>query len=306
MTQAFNLSQLGNNINSSGQVSMTAGVTGTLPIANGGTNATATPTLGGVIVGTGTAYSSTAAGTSGYFLQSNGSAAPTWAIAGGGLGGTTVFTSSGTFTIPAGKTVVKVTVQGGGASGAGCGVCGQNYATGGGGGGGTAIKYLTGLTPGNTLTVTVGVGTTGGTGVGTAGNTSSVASGTQSITTISATGGGAGTRVLSPSAGFASSSGGTGGAGTNGDVNISGGTGFTGLIQKNSCNSLVYCSSGTGGSSFFGYGGIGLTGTGDSIGGATPTGYAGINGISYGAGASGGWFQSAGANGIAGIVIFEY
>ena len=58
---------------------LTTGVTGTLPIANGGTNATATPTLGGVIVGTGTAYSSTAAGTSGQVLISNNSAAPTWA-----------------------------------------------------------------------------------------------------------------------------------------------------------------------------------------------------------------------------------
>lgn len=51
---------------------------GTLAIANGGTNATATPTAGGVPYGTGTAYAFTASGTSGYYLQSNGSAAPTW------------------------------------------------------------------------------------------------------------------------------------------------------------------------------------------------------------------------------------
>jgi hypothetical protein len=57
-----------------------------LPIANGGTNATATPTLGGVIVGTGTAYSSTAAGTSGQVLTSNGASAPTWTTPSGGGG----------------------------------------------------------------------------------------------------------------------------------------------------------------------------------------------------------------------------
>jgi hypothetical protein len=41
---------------------------------------------------------------------------------------------------------------------------------GGGGGGGTAIKYLTGLTPGNTLTITIGAGgAPNGGGTGSAG-----------------------------------------------------------------------------------------------------------------------------------------
>jgi hypothetical protein len=61
---------------------LTTGVTGTLPIANGGTNSTATATAGGIGYGTGTAYAFTSAGTSGQFLQSNGSSAPTWATAG--------------------------------------------------------------------------------------------------------------------------------------------------------------------------------------------------------------------------------
>jgi hypothetical protein len=51
---------------------------GTLVIANGGTNGTATPTAGAVAYGTGTAYAFTSAGTSGYVLQSNGASAPTW------------------------------------------------------------------------------------------------------------------------------------------------------------------------------------------------------------------------------------
>jgi hypothetical protein len=84
MSNAFNLSQLANNTNTSGQISLTAAVTGTLPIANGGTNSTATPTNGGVAYGTGTANAYTAAGTSGYVLTSTGAAAPTWAAASSG------------------------------------------------------------------------------------------------------------------------------------------------------------------------------------------------------------------------------
>jgi len=61
---------------------LTTGVTGTLPIANGGTNSTATPTAGGVGYGTGTANAYSAAGTSGQFLQSNGASAPSWAAVG--------------------------------------------------------------------------------------------------------------------------------------------------------------------------------------------------------------------------------
>jgi len=52
-----------------------------LPIASGGTNATATPTAGTVAYGTGTAYAFTAVGTAGQVLQSNGSSAPSWAAA---------------------------------------------------------------------------------------------------------------------------------------------------------------------------------------------------------------------------------
>jgi hypothetical protein len=58
---------------------LTTGVTGTLPIANGGTNSTATATNGGVGYGTGTAHAYTAAGTAGQAIVSNGAAAPTWA-----------------------------------------------------------------------------------------------------------------------------------------------------------------------------------------------------------------------------------
>ena len=58
---------------------LTTGITGTLGIANGGTNSTATATAGGVGYGTGTAHAYTAAGTAGQILTSAGASAPTWA-----------------------------------------------------------------------------------------------------------------------------------------------------------------------------------------------------------------------------------
>jgi len=57
---------------------LTTGVTGTLPIANGGTNSTAAATAGGIGYGTGTAHAYTAAGTAGQILTSNGASAPTF------------------------------------------------------------------------------------------------------------------------------------------------------------------------------------------------------------------------------------
>jgi hypothetical protein len=65
-----------------------------LPVANGGTNATATPTAGGINYGTGTAHAFTAAGTANQFLQSNAASAPTWTS--GTASGTTTFTATTT------------------------------------------------------------------------------------------------------------------------------------------------------------------------------------------------------------------
>jgi hypothetical protein len=75
-------------VNAQGQLTLAANTSiaisasqitsGTLPIANGGTNATTTPTSGAVSYGTGTAYSFSAAGTSGDFLISGGTGSPTW------------------------------------------------------------------------------------------------------------------------------------------------------------------------------------------------------------------------------------
>lgn len=88
-----------------GTVDLTTSVTGTLPVGNGGTGTATAPTAWGVVyAASASAYASTAAGTSGQVLISNGSNAPTWstniggnaanvtgtvAVANGGTGATT-------------------------------------------------------------------------------------------------------------------------------------------------------------------------------------------------------------------------
>jgi hypothetical protein len=72
MTQAFNLSQFANKVNTSGQADLTTAVTGILPIANGGTGAS-TLTANNVMLGNGTgAIQFVAPSTSGNSLVSNG------------------------------------------------------------------------------------------------------------------------------------------------------------------------------------------------------------------------------------------
>lgn len=204
--------------------------------------------------------------------------------------GRQVFTSSGTFTIPSGVTVIKVTAVGGGGGGGGANT--QNSA-GGGGGGGTAIKLLTGLTPGNTLTVSVGSAGAGGSvsgSNGSTGGTSQVSSGTQTITTIQALGGSGGSRDLS-----AANTGGSGGFGGGADLIITGGSGGTGASGF----------SGKGGDSTLGFGAYSAVAA--AGGGA---GEVGKIGSGYGAGGSGAAGTSlnnwAGGAGTAGVVIIEW
>ena len=61
-----------------GKIGLTTHVSGTLPIANGGTNGTAVPSAGAVAYGTGTSYAFSGVGTSNQVLLSNGTGAPTW------------------------------------------------------------------------------------------------------------------------------------------------------------------------------------------------------------------------------------
>ena len=81
--------------------STSALTTGTLPIASGGTNSTATPTAGGIGYGTGTAHAYTAVGTSGQPLISAGAGAPAFGTLALGTANTNI---SGTLTVTNGGT----------------------------------------------------------------------------------------------------------------------------------------------------------------------------------------------------------
>lgn len=139
--------------------STSALTTGTLPVASGGTGSTSL-TANTVLIGNGTsAVQTVSPGTANNILVSNGT---NWVSAkatdygigvtgGGGRG--TIFTSSGTFTVPSGVSQAKVTVIGAG----GGFIVSPNLQFGANGGdGGVAVKYVTGLTTGQTITVTVG------------------------------------------------------------------------------------------------------------------------------------------------------
>lgn len=112
MTQAFNLSQLANKVNTSGQLDVSTGLTGTIstsnlptiPINKGGTNnASLAVTAGGVVYTDGSALQNVGLGTSGYYLQSNGASAPTWtAVSAGGmtaLAQATITSGAATYTV---------------------------------------------------------------------------------------------------------------------------------------------------------------------------------------------------------------
>lgn len=176
MTQAWNLSQLANKVNTSGQLDVSTGVSGTLPIANGGTNnASLGVTAGGVVYTDGSKQMNTGAGTSGQVLLSGGAGAPTWGTVSGYAGSTIeIITSTTTWTPPSGITKVNIFIFGGGGGGA------NGYGAGKPGSGGSAWVQLTGLS--GSYTLTIGAGGAGG-APGSAGGTTSFGS------LVSATGG---------------------------------------------------------------------------------------------------------------------
>jgi hypothetical protein len=276
---------------------LTTGVTGTLPVANGGTGA-ATLAANNVVLGNGTsAVQLVAPSTTGNVLTSNGTTWQSTAPASTYVGARgQVFTSSGTFTVPTGITAAKVTVIGGGGSGGD--VTGTGSAAGGGGGGGVAIEFVTGLTPGGTVTVTVG---------GVAGTSSFGAF-------CSATGG---ATAASVSAGGAAGAAGAGGAGSGGDINISGGAGSAGNVTGTNGAGSGGGSSGLSAaitaiaidnSTAVSFPGLGYLGGVGGIG--TPSGGNGTAATGFGNGGGGAYADTAtdrtGGAGSGGIVVVEF
>ena len=190
-----------------------------------------------------------------------------------GFAAATAFTTSGSFVVPAGVTRAKVTLIGGGGAGG-------THATqpgGGGGAGGRAEAWLSGLTPGAAITVTVGAGgqPAGGAGEGGAGQSSSFGS---YFSASGGTGGGGGSGGSVPA-------GGQGGVGAGGGVNLAGSWGGDAIPAASR--------GGDGGGPGAGKGGT------NAVGQNAP-----LNG--YGGGGGGGGPGVSGGAGGGGLVLVEY
>lgn len=203
------------------------------------------------------------------------------------VGRTIVYNTPGTFTFTVPDNVTEVEVEGwggggaGGATGNGSGGGLVGNLGGGGGGGGYFYRRLTGLVPGQTVTVTIGSG-----GVPAAGPSSGGVGGTTSFgpfcTAAGGAGGGWGENTLIQV--------GTGGAATGGDINVAGGTG--GLTGSNSATATPSDSVrgyGRGGNTAQAYGfvDLGVTGAAGRGFGTGGSGSSGGSNLPGGAGAPG-------------------
>jgi hypothetical protein len=171
-------------------VNLAAGVTGTLPVANGGTGAS-TLTLNNVLLGNGTsALQTVAPGTAGNALVSNGTSWISQALASANV---QTFSSSGTWTKPTGVTFVLIETWGAGGGGGRptAGVSSNIVNPGGGGGGGGAYNFRTFLASDLASTVSVTIGA-GGTGASTNGSAGGIGGNTSFGTELTSYGGGGG------------------------------------------------------------------------------------------------------------------
>jgi hypothetical protein len=154
MTQAFNLSQFANTLNTSGQAS-NSGLQNTSVTVTAGTGMSGggAVALGSSVTLNNAGVTSITAGTGISVSASTGGVTITNSSTGYAGIGSRIFTTSGTFTIPSNITQLLVTVVGGGGAGYN-GSYGQPC--GGGGGGGVIQGYISGLIGGNTVSITVG------------------------------------------------------------------------------------------------------------------------------------------------------
>lgn len=284
-------------------------INGTITIAQGGTgqitksaafDALSPMTTGGDLIyggasGTGTRLAN---GTAGQFLKSaGGTSAPVWTSVTETTKQMISATGSGTYTTPAGCSLIKVTVTGGGGGGGGCASAINTAAIGGGGSGAsTVIKWIS--SPLSTYSYTVGAGGSGGAAgnnAGSGGNSSTF--GTSLITAAGGQAGGGGATATS---GFGGN-GATGGgflASPTGDINLVGGFGSRGYIF-----SQTAAVSGNGGSSYW-------SAMAPGRGNVAFTAGAGTAGLNFGGGGSGAMQVSgggtfAGGNGADGFILVE-
>jgi len=113
MTQASNLAKGGTNFNASGQLSLTTGVTGTLPVANGGTGTTSSTGSGAVVLATSPTLVTPALGTPSAVVLTNATSVPvnqatgTLPVANGGTGLTALGTAGQVLTVNSGATALQ-------------------------------------------------------------------------------------------------------------------------------------------------------------------------------------------------------
>lgn len=243
----------------------------------------------------------TTAGTSGQVLKSGGGGATamswgnaivsitTQTFCASGCTTTIAGGSSGTYTPNANLVYAKLSCLGGGAGGgAVTGSLGFTASAGGGGAGGWSEKTVTAATIGASKAVLIGTGGAGGA----AGNNAGAVGGPSCFTSstcasgqiVTGLGGGAGNFSNSGSAGL----GGIGAAAGTGDVTGTGAPGTGAFYYASSTILIMNGSSGAGGNSRLGGGGLPPLANGSANAGNNATG--------YGAGGSGAAFQNIAAN----------
>jgi len=282
-------------------VSLTTGVTGTLPIGNGGTGQTTKAlafdalspmtTLGDIIhggaSGTGTRL---AAGSSNQYLKSNGASAPSWATFTAPVI-TLYITGTGTHALTAGVKYVIIRAIGGGGGGGGSGTASNNFGTAG-------------------STTTVGATTiscTGGGGGGQSGNSTGGVPTTYAGTNIFVLNGADGAGAVYSNSSNAQLAGGIGGGTTFASGGAGGSYGGAGRAPVAGSGAGGGGGGGAGSSITVFYSGAGGAGGGSAqiiVSSGIPGSYAytvGAGGAGGGAGTSG----SAGGAGAAGQVYFE-
>ena len=245
----------------------------------------------------------TADGTVNQSLVTDGSGTLSWS----GVTGASVtnFSSSGTWTKPAGVTTVTVELWGGGGGG-GSGRKGDNNADGGGGGGGGA--YVTKTFPASdissTVSVTLGAGGAGGAAQATnntAGNAGSAGVSSTFGAYLTAYGGAGGIGGVDGAGGTSTGGGGGGGALSAGSGGTPGGPGtdgqFGGAYQS---TSSAYGGAGGGTGGYLGGSAGGSSFQGGSAGGGGGGASFGGGGSASNAGGAGGTVPGAGGSGGAG------